>query len=100
MQEVRWFKPSTVSRRFSVTAGFYRTCVIDGVLEHSPAEYVHRPSARNAVFYGHAQRVPARVVLIDGRMLAELMVKHNIGVQDQETYVIRRLDEDFLEEAD
>ena len=44
MQEVRRFKPSTVSRRFSVTAGFYRTCVIDGVLEHSPAEHVRRPS--------------------------------------------------------
>jgi site-specific recombinase XerD len=44
MQEVRRFKPSTVSRRFSVTAGFYRTCIIDGVLEHSPAEYVRRPS--------------------------------------------------------
>jgi site-specific recombinase XerD len=44
MQEVRRFKPSTVSRRFSVTAGFYRTCVIDGVLEHSPAEYVRRPA--------------------------------------------------------
>jgi integrase/recombinase XerD len=44
MQEVRRFKPSTVSRRFSITAGFYRTCVIDGVLEHSPAEYVRRPS--------------------------------------------------------
>jgi len=42
MQEVRRFKPSTVSRRFSVTAGFYRTCVIDGVLENSPAEYVRR----------------------------------------------------------
>jgi len=40
---VRRFKPSTVSRRFSVTVGFYRTCVIDGVLEHSPAEYVRRP---------------------------------------------------------
>src|ERR1700684_1810267 len=35
MQEIRRFKPSTVSRRFS--AGFYRTCVVDGVLEHSPA---------------------------------------------------------------
>jgi hypothetical protein len=37
MQETRRFKPSTISRRFSVTAGFYRTCAIDGVLEHSPA---------------------------------------------------------------
>ena len=43
MQEVRRFKPSTVSRRLSVVAGFYRTCVIDGVLEHSPAEHVRRP---------------------------------------------------------
>jgi integrase/recombinase XerD len=44
MQEVRRFRPSTVSRRFSVTAGFYRTCVIDGVLDHSPAEHVRRPA--------------------------------------------------------
>jgi site-specific recombinase XerD len=43
MQESRRFKPSTISRRFSVAAGFYRTCVIDGVLEHSPAEHVRRP---------------------------------------------------------
>jgi site-specific recombinase XerC len=40
---VRRHQPSTVSRRLSVVAGFYRTCVIDGVLEHSPAEYVRRP---------------------------------------------------------
>ena len=44
MQEIRRFKPSTGSRRFSVTAGFYRTCVIDGLLEHSPAEHVRRPT--------------------------------------------------------
>jgi integrase len=44
MQEIRRFKPSTVSRRFSVTAGFYRTCVLDGVLQHSPAEHVRRPA--------------------------------------------------------
>jgi integrase/recombinase XerD len=44
MQEQRRFAPSTVSRRVSVVAGFYRTCVIDGVLEHSPAEYVRRPT--------------------------------------------------------
>src|SRR5690349_23157809 len=44
MQEIRRFKPSTVSRRFSVTAGFYRTCVIDGLLDRSPAGHVRRPS--------------------------------------------------------
>ena len=44
MQEACRFKPSTISRRFSVAAGFYRTCVIDGVLEHSLAEHVRRPT--------------------------------------------------------
>jgi site-specific recombinase XerD len=44
LQEVRRFQPSTVSRRMSVVAEFYRTCVIDGLLEHSPAEYVRRPT--------------------------------------------------------
>jgi integrase/recombinase XerD len=44
MQETCRFKPSTISRRFSVATGFYRTCVIDGVLEHSPAEHVRRPN--------------------------------------------------------
>jgi integrase/recombinase XerD len=47
MQEVRRFKPSTVSRRMAVITGFYRTCVIDSVLEHSPAEYVRRPVVTN-----------------------------------------------------
>jgi integrase/recombinase XerD len=44
LQEVRRYRPFTVSRRMSAVAGFYRTCVIDTVLEHSPAEYVRRPN--------------------------------------------------------
>jgi integrase/recombinase XerD len=42
LQEACLFKPSTVCRRLSVVVGFYRTCVIDGLLEHSPADYVRR----------------------------------------------------------
>jgi integrase/recombinase XerD len=47
MQEVRRLKSSTVSRRVSIVAGFYRTCVVDGLLEHSPAEHVRRPRVSN-----------------------------------------------------
>jgi integrase/recombinase XerD len=47
MQEIRRFKPSTVSRRMAVVTGFYRTCVIDAVLDHSPADYVRRPRVPN-----------------------------------------------------
>jgi integrase/recombinase XerD len=44
LQDVRRCQPSTVSRRLSVVVGFYRVCVIDAILEHSPADYVRRPS--------------------------------------------------------
>ena len=44
LQEARRFKPSTVSRRLSVVICFYRTCVVDAVLDYSPAAYVRRPS--------------------------------------------------------
>jgi hypothetical protein len=43
MQEIRRFRPPTVSRRFSVTAGFYRTCVIDGIWSISPPSMCAAP---------------------------------------------------------
>jgi restriction system protein len=36
-------------------------------------------------------------VLIDGLQLAELMVLHNVGVQNEETSTLKRIDEDFFE---
>ena len=48
MQEIRRFRPSTVSGRFSVTAGFYRTCVIDGSWSIPPVSMCAAlPSLRN-----------------------------------------------------
>jgi restriction system protein len=47
----------------------------------------------------YADRVNARLVLIDGNALARLMVDHNIGVQEYQRYVLKRIDEDFFEEA-
>jgi site-specific recombinase XerD len=47
LEEIRRFKPSTVARRLSVVTCFYRTCVIDAVLEASPAAYVRRPPVPN-----------------------------------------------------
>ncbi len=31
----------------------------------------------------YVEKIPNRIVLIDGRRLAELMVLHNVGVQDR-----------------
>ena len=49
--------------------------------------------------YDYVKRVSSRIVLIDGQTLAEFLVKHNIGAQDREVFVLKRLDEDFFEEA-
>jgi integrase/recombinase XerD len=43
MEEQQHLMPATVSRRLSTVAGFYRFAVIDGHLQHSPAEHVRRP---------------------------------------------------------
>ena len=41
--EQRGLTRSTIGRRLSTVAGFYRFAVIDGAIEASPAEYVRRP---------------------------------------------------------
>ncbi len=44
-----------------------------------------------------AQRANAKVVLIDGDMLAELMIDHGVGVSDFKAYTIKRIDTDYFE---
>ncbi|RBM18666.1 restriction endonuclease [Prauserella sp. PE36] len=46
----------------------------------------------------YVERIPNRIVLIDGQRLAELMVQHDIGVQVKDTFVLKRIDEDFFDE--
>lgn len=44
-----------------------------------------------------AERINARIELIDGERLAELLVDYGVGVQAEETVTLYRLDEDFFE---
>ncbi len=47
----------------------------------------------------YASLIDNRIVLIDGRRLARLMIDHDVGVSAVEHYVIKRLDTDyFIEE--
>lgn len=39
------------------------------------------------------------VVLIDGRQLAQLMIKHNLGVAVKQTYLLQTLDTDYFNEG-
>lgn len=46
----------------------------------------------------YAAGVSPRVILIDGERLAELMIDHNVGVSDRETYAVKRIDGDYFGE--
>jgi restriction system protein len=44
----------------------------------------------------YAERVNARLVLIDGPELANLMIEHNCGVVVEETFTLKQVDENFF----
>lgn len=44
------------------------------------------------------KQCPKRIILIDGKQLARLMVHHGVGVQTRERYEIKRIDEDYFDE--
>jgi restriction system protein len=52
--------------------------------------------SKEAVEY--IQRIERKIVLIDGRQLAELMIEHGVGVATARTFVVKKLDLDYFEE--
>jgi restriction system protein len=46
----------------------------------------------------YADRVNARLILIDGPELAALMIEHDCGVIVEESFVLKQVDENFFEE--
>jgi hypothetical protein len=92
--EQRRFKPSTVSRRLSVVC-FYRTCVIDASLDHSPAAlfagHQCRPSvAGGAVNISGAVRIGGDPVLA-GRSRMGTVMQVKIAIYYAETHGMRAL---------
>jgi len=44
-----------------------------------------------------AAKAHTRIVLIDGEQLAEYMIDHGVGVSDQKTYTVKKLDSDYFD---
>ncbi|HSH38720.1 MAG TPA: restriction endonuclease [Chthoniobacterales bacterium] len=40
-----------------------------------------------------------KVILVDGRRLAELMIEHGIGVAEEHSYHVKKIDSDYFDEA-
>ena len=47
--------------------------------------------------YDYVKQVNSTIILIDGRKLAEYMYKHDIGVIQEASYTIKKVDESFFE---
>lgn len=47
----------------------------------------------------YATRIDTKVVLIDGKQLAGLMIDFDVGVAAAATYVVKRIDSDYFEES-
>jgi len=43
------------------------------------------------------EEMPQKLVLIDGKQLAALMIEHDVGVSPIRTYTLKRLDQDYFE---
>ncbi len=48
----------------------------------------------------YLNKVQHRIVLINGERLAQLMIRHEVGVRARKTYVVRSVDEDYFAEAE
>jgi restriction system protein len=53
--------------------------------------------SKEAVDY--VERIQKKIVLIDGKLLADLMIDHGIGVSDVTTYTLRQIDMDYFTEG-
>jgi restriction system protein len=48
--------------------------------------------------HDYVSRIDSKIVLIDGDLLAQLMIDHNVGVSTSATYDIKRIDSDYFSE--
>lgn len=46
----------------------------------------------------YADSIDAKIVLIDGKQLAELMIEHDVGVAQQDAYIVKKMDVDYFTE--
>ncbi|GAB4337917.1 MAG: restriction endonuclease [Calditrichia bacterium] len=70
---------------------------------------LHGKRARKGIFIttsdftkdarNYVKQIEPKVILIDGKSLAERMIQHNLGVSVQSVYEIKRVDSDYFEDA-
>lgn len=57
-------------------------------------------SSDTAEAIDYASRIDTKVVLIDGQLLANLMMDFDVGVSVSASYIVKRIDSDYFEEGE
>ena len=57
-------------------------------------------SSYSAEAIDYASRIDTKVVLIDGKLLANLMMDFDVGVSVSASYIVKRIDSDYFEEGE
>ncbi len=48
----------------------------------------------------YVQKIEKKIVLIDGKTLAQLMIDHNVGVTEVTSYTIKKIDSDYFGDSE
>jgi restriction system protein len=46
----------------------------------------------------YVTRIEKKIILIDGKMLSELMVEHNVGAVEKDKFIVKKIDLDYFNE--
>ena len=74
------------------------------VCRRSPREACQEGRSHHDRFFSsdataYVEHIDPKVVLLDGRRLAELMIDFEVGVTTARSYSVKRVDSDYFEEA-
>jgi restriction system protein len=47
----------------------------------------------------YAASLHQKIILVDGRRLADLMIEHGIGVAEEHAYAVKKIDSDYFDEG-
>ena len=89
-------KPNVITRKIPLANQKYVRSVEVLVLQGQARESFRDDPSFTQPSIKFADRHPFRIVLINGQLLTELMIRHNVGARIHETLYIKKIDEDFF----
>lgn len=86
------------AKRWENTVGRPVVQAFAGALDEQKARkgVIITTSAFSPEAHAYVKRIERKIVLIDGELLTQLMIDHNVGVAEEQTYVVKKIDLDYF----